>query len=106
MVGWCPPSGPIKEEGVVPKLLRRYPNLYGDLSDQSPLNALSRDPEYGSKFLEEFQNRLFFGTDICGFDTPFGMVDLLLEWREGKKISEHVFSKIARENAAKLFKVT
>ena len=53
-VGWQPPIGPIKEEGVVPKLFRRYPNLYGDLSDGSPCNALARDPEYGVKFIVEF----------------------------------------------------
>ena len=98
----CPPSGPIKEEGVVPKLFRRYPNLYGDLSDPSPWRALSRDPEYGPKFMNEFQDRLLFGTDICGFTMPFPMVDLLLEWRDTKKISEAVFNKVARENAVKL----
>jgi len=98
----CRPSGPIKEEGVVPKLLRRYPNLYGDLSDASPWQALARDPEYGPRFLEEFQDRLLFGTDICFFDMPFPMVDLLTEWRESGKISEGVFRKIARENALRL----
>jgi len=96
------PSGPITEEGVVPKLFRRYPNLYGDLSDHNPWNALARDPEYGPKFLTEFQDRLLFGTDICFFEMPFPMVDLLLEWRDTKKISEAVFSKVARENAIKL----
>lgn len=102
-VGWNPPGGPIKEEGVVPKLFRRYPNLYGDLSDPSPANALARDPEYGPAFLNEFQDRLMFGTDLCGFEMPFPMVDILLEWRDKKKISEQVFNKIARENAIKLF---
>jgi predicted TIM-barrel fold metal-dependent hydrolase len=98
----CRPSGPIKEEGVVPKLFRRYPNLYGDLSDLNPWNALARDPEYGPKFLDEFQDRLLFGTDICFFDMPLPMVDLLREWRDTKKISEGVFNKVARENAVKL----
>jgi len=96
------PSGPIKEEGVVPKLFRRYPNLYGDLSDPNPWHALARDPEYGPKFLTEFQDRLLFGTDICFFDMPFPMVDLLVEWRDAKKISEVVFNKVARENAVTL----
>ena len=96
------PSGPIKEEGVVPKLFRRYPNLYGDLSDWNPWNALARDPEYGPKFLVEFQDRLLFGTDLCFFDMPFPMVDLLREWRDTKKISEEAFNKVARENAVKL----
>lgn len=96
------PSGPITEEGVVPILLRRYPNLYGDLSDPCPYNALSRDPEYGPRFITEFQDRLLFGTDICGFDTPFPMADLLRAWRDTGKIGQSVFDKVARENAIRL----
>jgi hypothetical protein len=88
-VGWQPPSGPIEEEGVVPKLFRRYPTLYGELSDAA--HALGRDPEYGPKFLTEFQDRLLFRT-----------MDLLLEWRNTQRISEQVFRKVARENAVKL----
>ena len=99
------PSGPIKEEGVVPKLFRRYPNLYGDLSDASPWNALARDPDYGPRFLTEFQDRLLFGTDICSPDMPFPMVDLLLDWRDTGKITEEVFNKVARENAVKLLEL-
>ncbi len=99
--GWQPPLGPIKEEGVLPKLLRRYPTLYGELSDS--YNALSRDAEYGPKFVTEFQDRLLFGTDICHFEQTFPLRDLLLEWRATKKISESVFQKIARDNAVKLF---
>ena len=100
-VGWQPPSGPIKEEGVAPKLLRRYPNLYGELSDA--YSALSRDPEYGPKFVTEFQDRLLFGTDICHFAQKFPLRDMLLAWRDTGKISEEVFRKVARENALQLF---
>ena len=96
------PDNPVKEEGVVPKLFRRYPNLYGDLSDMTAHNALARDPDYGPKFLTEFQDRLLFGTDLCGFQMPFPLVDLLIEWRDTGKISEEVFNKVARENAIKL----
>lgn len=105
-VGWLPPTGPIREEGVVPRLLRRYPNLYGDLSDPSPANALARDPEYGPQFLTEFQDRLLFGTDLCAFDTPLPMVDLLNNWRDAGKISPTVFEKVARGNAIKLLGLT
>ena len=101
-VGLQPPTGPIKEEGVVPKLFRRYPNLYGDLSDPYPYGALARDPEYGPKFLTEFQDRLLFGTDLCHASMPIPMVELLLDWRDTEKISEAVFNKVARENAVRL----
>jgi len=96
------PSGPIEEEGAMPRLMRKYPNLYGDLSDRNPYIALSRDPEYGPRFLTEFQDRLLFGTDIVSFEMPFFVMPLLLEWREAGKISETVFQKIAKENALKL----
>jgi len=96
------PRYPIVEEGVVPKLMRRYPNLYGDLSAGSGYNALARDPDYAVRFLNEFQDRLLFGTDICAPDTPTPLVDFLLDLRSSGKISEEVFQKIARGNAVKL----
>lgn len=99
------PKYPLKEEGAVPKLFRRYPNLLGDLSAGSGCNALTRDPDYAVRFLEEFQDRLFFGTDICAPDTPTPLVDFLLDLRQSGRISETVFQKVARENAAKLLGV-
>ena len=101
--GWQPPAGPIREEGVVPKLLRRYPNLHAELSDAS--QALGRDPDYGPKFLTEFQDRLLFGTDFCNVGMPFPTRDILLAWRAAKKISEEVFCKVARGNAIRLLKL-
>jgi hypothetical protein len=96
------PEYPIKEEGAVPRLMRKYPNLYGDLSAGSGCNALTRDPDYAVTFLNEFQDRLLFGTDITAPDTPFPLVDFLLELRGAKRISEGVFQKVARENAIKI----
>ena len=96
------PNYPVKEEGVLPKLMRRYPNLYGDLSAGSGFNALNRDHAYAIKFLNEFQDRLLFGTDICAPDGKAPLVDFLLGLRRDKKISENVFQKIARKNAIKL----
>jgi hypothetical protein len=96
------PKYPIKEEGVLPKLMRRYPNLYGDLSAGSGFNALNRDHAYAVKFLEEFQDRLLYGTDICSPDGKAPLGQLLLDLRRDKKISEKVFQKVARENAIKL----
>ena len=96
------PLYPIKEEGAVPKLMRKYPNLYGDLSANSGSNALKRDPDYAIKFLDEFQDRLMFGTDICAPDTPTPLADFLLGLRDTKKITEQVFQKVARENAIRI----
>lgn len=98
-------STPIREEGVVPKLFRRYPNLYGDLSDGTCYNALTRDEEYGPKFLEEFQDRLFFGTDYCSCGMEVPLTDTLIAWRDAGKISDVAFNKIARENAIRLLEL-
>ena len=96
------PSYPIKEEGVVPKLFRRYPNMWGDLSAGSGYNALNRDPAHAVKFLNEFQDRLLFGTDICAPDNKLPLAGFLQNLKDTGQISEEVFQKIARENAIRL----
>ncbi|MCX8182804.1 MAG: amidohydrolase, partial [Crenarchaeota archaeon] len=62
------PKGRIVEEGALPDLFRCFPNLYADISAASGFNALSRDLEYSVRFLNEFQDRLMFGTDIISRD--------------------------------------
>jgi predicted TIM-barrel fold metal-dependent hydrolase len=96
------PKGPITKEGAVPKLMRKYSNLHGDLSARSGSNAVSRDPEFGCEFLEEFQDRLYFGTDICAPDTPTPLVGFLKEMSNKERISQECFNKVSRENAVKL----
>ena len=92
-------------EGRLPKLFRKYPNLYGDLSAGSGFNALNRDRKYAARFMEEFQDRLLFGIDICAprnFDFARDYVKFLVEMRDKQEISEQAFEKIARENAVRL----
>ena len=95
-------SSPIKEEGVVAKLLRRYPNLHCDLSDPTAYNALTRDEKYTAEFVKEFQDRMYFGTDLCfpGMDVP--LVEKLKEWKKRGVISGEAYNKITHENAMKL----
>ena len=100
------PKGRIEEEGRIPQLMRKYENLYGDLSAGSGCNALTRDPDYAVQFLNEFQDRLLFGTDNCH---PKGhmrcmkpLAEFLRKLRNEGKISETVFQKVARENAIRL----
>lgn len=98
------PTGPVEEEGRVPELMHRYPNLYGDLSAGSGCRALTRDRAHAVKFLHEFQDRLFFGTDICQPSMPTlrPLAEFLLELKESGEISAEVFGKIARENAVRV----
>lgn len=99
------PKGPIDEEGAVPKLMRNYPNLHGDLSDCTCYNALTRDEKFTWRFLSEFEDRLFYGTDLMGLKMEVPLGDTLLSWKQQGKISETTFRKIAYENAEKLFEL-
>lgn len=97
--------GKIKEEGVMPKLLRKYPNLLCDLSDGTCYNALTRDEEYTFKFIEEFGDRMFFGTDMCFPGMKVPLIAKLKEWKDKGKISESNYEKITHENAEKLLEI-
>jgi hypothetical protein len=101
------PTGPVGREGAVPQMLREFPNLYGDLSAGSGCNALKRDPDYAVKFLNEFQDKLMFGLDICRTpdDNTQPLVNFLLELRDSGRISEEVFRKVARENAIRILEL-
>jgi len=93
------PDYPFDEEGVVPRLFRRYPNLYGDLSAGSGYNALARNPEYAAGFLTEFQDRLLFGTDLCAPDGKLPLAGFLKGLLAQGRITEAVFDKVAKGNA-------
>jgi len=90
------------EEGVVPTLLRRYENLYLDLSDGTPLKILSRNKEYTKKFLEEFQDRLYFGTDLCNKYYNYTHVEFWKNLLAEGTVSQEVYDKLTHKNAIKL----
>ncbi len=94
------PKGPVSG-GRLPELFRKYPNLYGDLSAGSGCNALTRDRENAINFINEFQDRLFFGTDICQPSMPTlrPLAVFLKDLLAKGDITQKVFNKIARENA-------
>jgi predicted TIM-barrel fold metal-dependent hydrolase len=58
---------PLGGDGALPRLFRTYPNLYADLSAASGFCALTREVNRGIEFLNEFQDRLLFGTDLISF---------------------------------------
>ena len=91
------------EEGVVPKLLRRYENLSCDLSDGTPLKVLSRDLEFTGKFLAEFQDRCYFGTDLCNKTVHYPHVEFFKKLLADGIITQEIYDKIMYKNAMKLF---
>lgn len=62
------PKGPVTPGGLTDRYLSDYPNMYGDLSAGSGLNALSRDEAFTRDFLTRHQDKLVFGSDCSDHD--------------------------------------
>lgn len=99
------PIGKVLPGGVVPRLFREYPNLWGDMSAGSGCNAVKRDPEWGYAFMTEFQDRLCFGLDICAPSNPTPLVDFMRDAVNTGKITRTAYDKIMGLNAVTLLKV-
>ena len=88
--------------GRVPYLLEKYPNLYADLSADSGGNALIRDEEYAIEFLNKFQDKVMFGSDVCNTNFIYPLAFYLDSLLHQDKISDEVYIKVCRGNAEKL----
>ena len=62
------PKGPVTPGGLTDRYLSDYPNMYGDLSAGSGLNALTRDESFTKDFLIRHQDKLVFGSDCSDAD--------------------------------------
>lgn len=62
------PKGPVTPGGLTDRYLSDYPNMFGDLSAGSGLNALTRDELFTADFLARHQDRLLFGSDCSDSD--------------------------------------
>jgi predicted TIM-barrel fold metal-dependent hydrolase len=115
---WAEMSGDIKLEektgypkskvvpgGAVHRLMRKYPQIYGDLSANSGYNSLARDPEHAYKFIDEFQDRLCFGQDFCSVKNERKLLDWLKTALAEGRISKDAYEKITYENIAKILKL-
>ena len=97
------PGGKVAVGGRISELMRKYPNLHGDLSAGSGLNAISRDLDFGINFMEEFQDRLYFGTDIASHPQELPQILFFSRLKNERLISEPAYEKITWKNAVKLF---
>ena len=57
------PKGKVTPGGLTDRYLSDYPNMYGDLSAGSGLNALQRDEDHAREFLQRHQDKLIYGSD-------------------------------------------
>jgi len=99
------PSGKVVPGGRIIELLRNYHNLYADLSAYSGYNAISRDPEFGVWFIEEFQDKLLFGTDLDQPNQELPQLHYLNNLLKDGKISKKAYEKIMYKNAVKILKI-
>jgi len=101
------PKGKVSPGGLTDRYLSDYPNLYGDLSAGSGLNALTRDEEFARGFLRRHQDRLLYGSDcndwagagaVCQGAQTLAAVRRLAP-------SKPIERKLLYENAHRLFKL-
>ncbi len=100
------PKGPITPGGLTDRYLGDYPNMFGDLSAGSGLNALTRDETFTRDFLVRHQDKLVFGSDCsdhegsgekCQGSQTIGVVRRLSAGNEIER-------KLLYDNAKKLFR--
>jgi predicted TIM-barrel fold metal-dependent hydrolase len=101
------PVGPVTPGGLTDRYLSDYPNMYGDLSAGSGLNALTRDEAHAREFIVRHQDRLIFGSDCNDLDGAgatcqgaqiIGAVRRLAS-------SKVIERKLLHDNAKKLFRL-
>jgi predicted TIM-barrel fold metal-dependent hydrolase len=99
------PQGPVVRGGTVPRLMETYPNLYCGWDAGSGYNALTRDPAFGWAFMERFNDRILFGTDICDPTNKHNHAAYLRQSLADGHLSEATFANISWRNANRLFKL-
>lgn len=101
------PQGPITPGGLTERYLADYPNMFGDLSAGSGLNALTRDATFTPGFFQRHQDKLLYGSD-CNDHEGDGpkcqgaqTIAAVRRFAPNYKIER----KLLYENAKKLFRV-
>jgi predicted TIM-barrel fold metal-dependent hydrolase len=92
---------PVAAGGALDKLMDKYPNLYGDLSEPGGYAAIARDKKFGRDFLIRRADRLLFGTDLLMADQEVPHFALF----ESLELPDAVQAKIFRGNAIRLLKL-
>jgi predicted TIM-barrel fold metal-dependent hydrolase len=92
---------PVAPGGALDRLMAKYPNLYGDLSEPGGYTAIARDRKFGREFLLRWADRLLFGTDFLMAEQQVPQFDLF----DSMDLSEAVQEKIYRGNAIRLLRL-
>ncbi len=100
-VAYAYPTGKITSKGRAVELLEKYDNLYADISADSGYNALTRDPEFGVRFLEQHADKLLFGTDILYPEQELPIIHYI----KSVQLSPKAYKAITEDNAKKLLHI-
>ena len=92
---------PVVPGGALERLLKKYPNLYCDLSEPGGYLAIARDKKFGREFVIRWADRLLFGTDVLMSNQQIPQFDLY----DSLDLPEEVQYKIFRGNAIRLLKL-
>lgn len=98
------PVGRVAAGGAVVRLMRRYSNLYADISANSGINAFMRDPEFAYNFIDEFEDRIVFGLDYCSITNKRPHIQWLNDAVKASRISPKAYDKIMYKNIMSVLK--
>ena len=101
------PKTKVTPHGITDRYLSDYPNMYGDLSAASGLNALLRDEDHAREFLARHQNKLLWGSD-CSDKIGQGPTCIGAQCIAAVKRlapDQSVVRKLLHDNAARLFRL-
>ena len=101
------PKGKVTPGGITDRYLTDYPNMYGDLSAGSGLNAFTRDEDHARDFIRRHQDKLMFGSDCNDLDghgskcSGAGMIAAIRRLSPTKDIQRKLLCK----NAKRVFRI-
>jgi predicted TIM-barrel fold metal-dependent hydrolase len=101
------PKGRITPGGLTDRYLGEYPNMFGDLSAGSGLNAITRDEPFTPEFFERHQDKLLYGSDcndLTGHEPECQGAKTIAAVRHLAP-SKEIERKLLCENAKKLFRL-
>ncbi len=101
------PKSKVTVGGLSDRWLSDYPNMFGDLSAGSGLNAMSRDEDHAREFLKRHQDKLLYGSDCndnvgtgekCSGSQQLAMIRRLVS-------DPKIRRKILSQNASRMLKI-
>lgn len=102
------PKGKLTPGGLTDRLLSDYPNMFGDVSAGSGLNALTRDEDHTREFFTRHQDKLMYGSDCADADgSAFSLCQGAQTIAAVRKLSttKLIERKLLYDNAKKLFRL-